>query len=273
VLAGLLWLPVTRNWSPRAHLCWASSTYLFAVYLVYALEWTFASRLGPASTAGGVLLWCLEVVAALMSCAYLWELCDALGTAHWHRRRARLDPRQRIPTAALRAVGPAHQRKRVLSSGAGGGCGGWGWRLRDLWYCCGRGRGAGGGPARGHADGPRRVVLLRAGAWLPVCPVSSRPYVAQAGSAVRAACPDSVQPGWREGPGTGEGCPGWLTGSWCRQRRCGLALPVRGGDGLAGCRRSGRSRESPVRRLPAALRRAGGRLMRLRGPSPRRGRP
>ena len=22
-LAGLLWLPVTRNWSPRAHLCWA----------------------------------------------------------------------------------------------------------------------------------------------------------------------------------------------------------------------------------------------------------
>ena len=105
-LAGLLWLPVTKNWSPRAHLCWASSTYLFAVYLVYALEWTFASHLGPASTAGGVLLWCLEVVAALMSCAYLWELCDALGTAHWHRRRAPLDPRRRVPTAALRAVGP-----------------------------------------------------------------------------------------------------------------------------------------------------------------------
>ena len=46
VVASLLWLPVTRNWSPRAHLCWASSTYLFAVYLVYALEWTFASHLG-----------------------------------------------------------------------------------------------------------------------------------------------------------------------------------------------------------------------------------
>ncbi len=105
-LAGLLWLPVTPNWSPRAHLCWASCTYLFAVYLVYALEWTFASRLGPESTAGGVLLWALEVVAALMSCAYLWELCDALGTEHWHRRRAPLDPRQRVPTAALRAAGP-----------------------------------------------------------------------------------------------------------------------------------------------------------------------
>jgi hypothetical protein len=73
---------------------------------VYALEWTFASHLGPESTAGGVLLWCLEVVAALMSCAYLRELCDALGTARWHRRRAPLDPRRRVPTAALRAVGP-----------------------------------------------------------------------------------------------------------------------------------------------------------------------
>jgi len=38
LLAGLLWLPVTRNWSPRAHLCWASSTFLFVVYLAFALE-------------------------------------------------------------------------------------------------------------------------------------------------------------------------------------------------------------------------------------------
>src|SRR5580700_4347185 len=105
--AGLIWIPVTRNWSPRALLCWASSTYLFAVYLVYALEWTFASHLGAASTVGGVLLWCLAVVAALMSCAYLWELCDALGTEHWRRRRAPLDPGQRVATAQLQAVGSA----------------------------------------------------------------------------------------------------------------------------------------------------------------------
>jgi cellulose synthase/poly-beta-1,6-N-acetylglucosamine synthase-like glycosyltransferase len=105
-LAGLLWLPVTRNWSPRAHLCWASSTYLFVVYLVYALEWTFVSHLGTASTIGGVLLWCLELVAALMCCAYLWELCDALGTARWHRRRRPLSQRERVPTEILRAVVP-----------------------------------------------------------------------------------------------------------------------------------------------------------------------
>jgi cellulose synthase/poly-beta-1,6-N-acetylglucosamine synthase-like glycosyltransferase len=104
--AGLAWLPVTRNWSARAQLCWASSTYLFGVYLVYALEWTFASHLGGPSTAGGFLLWCLEVVAALMCSAYLWELCDVLGTEHWHRRRAPLNPRVRVPTGVLRAVGP-----------------------------------------------------------------------------------------------------------------------------------------------------------------------
>jgi cellulose synthase/poly-beta-1,6-N-acetylglucosamine synthase-like glycosyltransferase len=86
VFASLVWLPVTRRWSARAHVCWASSVFLFVVYLTYALEWTFASDLGPASTIGGVLLWLLEVFAALLSCAYLWEICDALGTEHWRRR-------------------------------------------------------------------------------------------------------------------------------------------------------------------------------------------
>ena len=86
VAASVAWLPVTRRWSPRAHLCWASSTFLFVAYLCYALDWTFASDLGPASTAGGLLLWLLEVFAALLACAYLWELCDALGTENWRRR-------------------------------------------------------------------------------------------------------------------------------------------------------------------------------------------
>jgi len=86
VIASLVFLPVTRRWSARAHMCWASSVFLFVVYLVYALEWTFDSHLGPASTAGGLLLWVLEVFAALLCVAYLWEICDALGTEHWRRR-------------------------------------------------------------------------------------------------------------------------------------------------------------------------------------------
>jgi len=86
VAASLVWLPVTRRWNVRAHLCWASSVFLFVVYLAFVLDWTFTSHLGAASTAGGLLLWILEVFAAVLACAYLWEICDALGREHWRRR-------------------------------------------------------------------------------------------------------------------------------------------------------------------------------------------
>src|SRR5215469_10640374 len=114
IVASVIWLPVTRRWSPRAHLCWSSCTFLFVVYLSYALDWTFASNLGPASTAGGVLLWVLEALAALLSVAYLWEICDALGTEDWRRRLtpataagSRATPRTgRLPMVSLHV--PAH---------------------------------------------------------------------------------------------------------------------------------------------------------------------
>ncbi|MCW2908810.1 MAG: glycosyl transferase, family 2 [Actinomycetia bacterium] len=99
LVASLIWLPVTRRWNARAHLCWSSSVFLFVVYLVFALRWTFESHLGPASTVGGVLLWVLEVFAALLSCAYLWEICDALGTEDWRRRITRSHP---LPAVAER---------------------------------------------------------------------------------------------------------------------------------------------------------------------------
>jgi cellulose synthase/poly-beta-1,6-N-acetylglucosamine synthase-like glycosyltransferase len=86
VFASVVWLPLTRRWSGGAHLCWATSVFLFVVYLVYALDWTFNSHLGAYSTVGGLLLWVLELFAALLSCAYLWEICDALGTERWRRR-------------------------------------------------------------------------------------------------------------------------------------------------------------------------------------------
>lgn len=110
VVASLVWLPMTRRWSARAHLCWASTVFLFVVYLVYAIEWTFHSNLGPLSTVGGVVLWLLEIFAAVLSCAYLWELCDALGTEHWRRRitrRTRLSvPDSELPMVSLHV--PAH---------------------------------------------------------------------------------------------------------------------------------------------------------------------
>ena len=88
VFANLAWLPVTGRWMARARLCWASSIFLVTVYLTVALGWTFASGSGLASTVGGVLLWVFELFAAVLSCAYLWEICEALGTQHWRRRAA-----------------------------------------------------------------------------------------------------------------------------------------------------------------------------------------
>jgi hypothetical protein len=110
VIASLIWLPVTRRWNARAHLCWASSIFLFVTYLVFALDWTFASHLGVASTIGALLLWVFEVLAALMACAYLWEICDALGTEHWTRRvtrQVRFDVKDAdLPMVSLHV--PAH---------------------------------------------------------------------------------------------------------------------------------------------------------------------
>jgi glycosyltransferase involved in cell wall biosynthesis len=97
VIASLLWLPVTRRWSARAHVCWAATTYLFVAYLVFMLWWTFTSALGVAGTVGGLILWLLEVVAGFLGCAYLWELCDALGREGWRRRVPHGVPTQQLP--------------------------------------------------------------------------------------------------------------------------------------------------------------------------------
>jgi len=92
VVSSLVWLPVTRRWNARGHLCWSSTIFLFVVYLAFVLEWTFDSHLGAFSTAGGLLLWLFELFAAFLACAYLWEICDALGSEHWRRRLVRAEP-------------------------------------------------------------------------------------------------------------------------------------------------------------------------------------
>jgi cellulose synthase/poly-beta-1,6-N-acetylglucosamine synthase-like glycosyltransferase len=86
IVGSLVWLPVTRRWTARAHLCWAASIFLFMIYLAFVLNWIVVSHLGVASTVGGLLLWLCQVLAALLACAYLWEICDALGSERWSRR-------------------------------------------------------------------------------------------------------------------------------------------------------------------------------------------
>ena len=86
VAASVVWLPFTRRWNARAHLCWAMNVALFAAYLAFMWNWTLVSPLDPAARAGAFLLLALEAFAALLGCAYLWELCDTLGREHWVRR-------------------------------------------------------------------------------------------------------------------------------------------------------------------------------------------
>jgi len=108
--SSILWLPLTRRWSARAHVCWSSTMLLFAAYLAFMFDWTFHSGLPPISEAGGLLLWALEVWAALLGGAYLWELCDALGSELWRRRISRgapaLVPGGELPFVSLHV--PAH---------------------------------------------------------------------------------------------------------------------------------------------------------------------
>jgi cellulose synthase/poly-beta-1,6-N-acetylglucosamine synthase-like glycosyltransferase len=86
VVFSVLWLPVTRHWTARAHLAWSATVYLFVAYLAYMLWWTFISQLGVFGTFGAMVLWAMEVFAAFLAVAYLWELCDALGREDWRRR-------------------------------------------------------------------------------------------------------------------------------------------------------------------------------------------
>ncbi len=111
VAGSLIWLPVTRRWNARGHLCWATSIFLFVVYLDYVLQWTFDSHLGPTSEAGGLLLWFFELFAAIMASAYLWEICDAIGSETWRRRvtpatTAQLPAARDLPFVSLHV--PAH---------------------------------------------------------------------------------------------------------------------------------------------------------------------
>jgi cellulose synthase/poly-beta-1,6-N-acetylglucosamine synthase-like glycosyltransferase len=109
-LASLAWLPVTRRWTARGHLAWSNTVFLFVAYLAFMLQWTFGTGLPLASEIGGLMLWALEVFAAFLGTAYLWELCDALGSERWRRRVRRgapaVVPGGELPFVSLQV--PAH---------------------------------------------------------------------------------------------------------------------------------------------------------------------
>src|SRR5215469_11886023 len=51
--SSLIWLPITRRWNARGHLCWSSTIFLFVVYLSFLPQWSSDSRLAVLSAVGG----------------------------------------------------------------------------------------------------------------------------------------------------------------------------------------------------------------------------
>ena len=64
-VASLVWLPVTRRWNARGHLCWSIDDLpVRRVPGVRAATGRSTATSGAAGTAGGLLLWLFEVFAA-----------------------------------------------------------------------------------------------------------------------------------------------------------------------------------------------------------------
>src|SRR2546423_4100682 len=64
-VASLFWLPFTRRWSARGHLCWSSTVFLFVAYLAFMLNWTFTSGLPLGTEIGGLFLLLLDGFASV----------------------------------------------------------------------------------------------------------------------------------------------------------------------------------------------------------------
>jgi hypothetical protein len=150
-----------------------------------------------------------------------------------------------------------HQRKRTFVKGFGEVSGKSGPDLGLLLRLALVRREAGWpGAGCGHAGGPRRGDLVRRGCGRPVARVFS-PYVAQAGSACAPRmggrpAPTAFNRAGEKPRGTGEGCPGWITGwSPTMMRARPPRAPGRKVLGTRGRARGGRMRWSGGLRLLA----------------------
>ena len=83
-----IWLGRTRRWSVTGHLAWSATVTAGAAFMLYTGVWTFRAGLGPVGVTGGVLLWLFELLAYLLSLAFLWEMVDAVTSRRWDRRLA-----------------------------------------------------------------------------------------------------------------------------------------------------------------------------------------
>jgi len=107
VIIGLLyalsiaaWLPATRDWATRGTVTWALTADVSLIYLAAMALWTFWETSVWWGTLSSFVLWLVEIFAAVLGLAYVWEFVDVLTRRRWP---ASVDPEEipRAPTKEL----------------------------------------------------------------------------------------------------------------------------------------------------------------------------
>lgn len=95
-----IWLPATHDWSTRGTVTWALTFDVALIYLVAMGTWTFAGTSVWWGFASSLALLVLELFAAILGLAYVWEFVDVLTRRRWP---ASVDPddQPQTPVAEL----------------------------------------------------------------------------------------------------------------------------------------------------------------------------
>jgi cellulose synthase/poly-beta-1,6-N-acetylglucosamine synthase-like glycosyltransferase len=83
-LAAAIWRPATIRWFPLTWLWWSSAVALSGSYLALLLLRAL-TRQNSVIEFAQLTLWALTAMAVFLALAYLWEVCDVLGSATWRR--------------------------------------------------------------------------------------------------------------------------------------------------------------------------------------------
>jgi cellulose synthase/poly-beta-1,6-N-acetylglucosamine synthase-like glycosyltransferase len=94
ILYGLsiaAWLPATHDWATRGTVTWALTVDVSLIYLAAMALWTFWETSVWWGTLSSLVLWLVEIFAAVLGLAYVWEFVDVLTRRRWP---ASVDPEE-----------------------------------------------------------------------------------------------------------------------------------------------------------------------------------
>ena len=77
------WLRATRDWATRGTVTWALTVDVSLIYLAAMALWTFWETSVWWGTLSSFVLWIVEIFAAILGLAYVWEFVDVLTRRRW----------------------------------------------------------------------------------------------------------------------------------------------------------------------------------------------